>query len=111
MTLGHKIALALFVHLESQRQRFGPKAANVRRYFNQVVEHQRFVKIEVDLHTREPYVEPIKDVGVRQADGSKEFGLGDLEKAQKLTVINDPGSISVRPSDVLFDCESVRHRG
>src|SRR5438477_9059533 len=65
----------------------------------------------MDLHAREPDLAPIKDLRVRQADRSKELCLGNLEKPQELAVINNPGAVDVRPSNVLFDDESLSHLG
>src|SRR6185503_1315071 len=84
--------------------------ANIGRDLDQIVEHERLAKIEMDLYSREPNVETVKDLRVAKPDLAKQFGFGYLEEPQKLSVINDPRSIDVRPANVFFDCESFGHQ-
>ena len=95
MTFRNQIGLTFLVHLKTQRQRFIPEATDVRGHFDQIIEHQRLSKVEMNLHARQPDIKSIEDVRVRQAYGSEEFSLGDLEKSKELTVINNPGAIGV----------------
>src|SRR5438128_719148 len=93
MAAGYQIRLALLVYFEPKRQRLVPESANIGRDLNRVVKHQRFVKFEVYLHTRQPDIEAIKHFGIRQAYCAKEFGLRNLKESEKLTVINNPSAV------------------
>src|SRR5712692_5772025 len=109
VTFCDQTALALLSDLEPKRERFIPEASDISRNFYRIIEHQRLAEVEMNLHPWQPDVESIKDLRVGQAYGAEEFGLGDFEKSEELTVVDDTGAISVGPANVLFDCESFRH--
>src|SRR4029079_8932159 len=64
VAFSHQIGLAFFVHFESQHERLVTEAPDIGRDFNQIIEHQRLAKVEMDLHSREPDVETIKHLRV-----------------------------------------------
>ena len=109
MAFRDHIRLALLDYFKAQRERARAEARDIGPDFYQVIKHERFVKIEMYLHSRQPDVETVEGVRIRKPDRAKKLGLGYLEKAQKLAVINDPCAVCVRPSDVFFDGEAFMH--
>jgi hypothetical protein len=95
VALSDQISLALPGYFELQREGFVPEATHISRDLDQIIKNKRLSKVEMDLDAWKPDVKSIEYERVSQAYRSKELGLGDLEKPQKLPVINNPGPIDV----------------
>src|SRR5215213_2267005 len=106
---GDEASVAFFRHFGPERERLRAEAPDVGRDLYKVVEHQGLAKIEMDLHPRQPDVEPVEHLGVGQPHGPEQLRLRDLEEPEELSVIDDARAVDVGPANVLFDRESLVH--
>ena len=102
--------LTLAGHLESQGERAVADAGHMRRHLDEVVQQERLPEVEVDLDARQPEIEPVEHLRVRQTHAAEQFRLRDLEETEKLAVVDDPGAVDVGPANMFFDRESFVHR-
>src|SRR6266513_2557961 len=67
------------------------------------------MKIEFKVHTRQPNIQFIEDLSIRQPGHAKQFGLRNLKEANVRAVKNDARGVHVAPSHAFFDGEYFAH--
>ena len=98
-------------HIEVDLKGARPEAGEVRRDPELVVEPRRVVEARLEMDAREPHVESIENIAVRDARGAEKLHLGDLEEPDVRSVEDDPGLVDRGPTDAFVYGEELLPHG